>query len=169
MRFFLFIFLTTLSLASNAQGFCSKKDLLRKDCSLQSGPYKFRFWNDKIFLSHPVERDTQTLTHSGEKVEWVFVKLQKFGERLFLDVGLWSAPEEKTEVSSLHWSVYEIVKEDIQERLTRVIRKRKTMPNGKWNLDPQLPYHLKLDKNQVIWRVDRESGTLPVQAPAKKD
>jgi hypothetical protein len=169
MRFIVFIFLMTLSLASYAQGFCSKKDLARKDCTLRSDPYKFRFWNDKIFLSHPVERDTQVLSHSDEKVEWVFAKAQKLGPRLFLEVALWSAPEEKTEVSSLYWTVYEIVNEDIQERLSRVIRKRKTMPNGKWNLDPQLPYHLKLDKNQVVWRVDRESGTLFAQAPDKKD
>jgi hypothetical protein len=169
MRIFIYISILFLSLASNAQGFCSKKDLSRKDCSLTSGPYKFRFWNDKIFLSHPVERDTQLLSYSGEKVEWVFAKVQKFGSRLFVQVALWAAPEEKTEVSSLYWTVYEIVKEDIQERLTRVIRKRKTMPNGKWNLDPQLPYHLKLDKNQVVWRVDRESGTLSAQAPVEKD
>lgn len=162
MRIFLFLFALQFSPALMAQGECLKSALNRKDCSLRFDSYKFRFWNDKIFLSHQIDRDMHALSDVGDKVEWQFMRLKKLGDRLFIETGLWTVPEPKTEVSSLRWTVYEIEKQNIRDQLTKIIRKRKMGANGKWHLDPELAYSLKLDKNQVVWRVDRESGTLPI-------
>lgn len=159
---------------------CPKRSLGLKDCRFTLADQNVHVWNDKIFVSNPVERDTKPLpvqiTGEAEKqiVEWSFVRGRVLGGRSLLEIGIWSPPTTESDVESLVWSVYEIEHGQLVKRLERIIQKRKVIKsenNGKlenkenkenkkkYQYDKVAKYGLQLKNKKVVWRFQRDEGS----------
>lgn len=106
---------------------CSSAARARKDCHLRLQKTKIQVWQDKIFINNLVERSQLTLPEAGDAVEWGKVELHTSGQKLYLQMLYWGAPQTDVELSQKKWLVYEIT--GVQAKLIHeqvVQRRRKT-------------------------------------------
>lgn len=139
---------------------CSKKMLQLKNCKLKYEKYDFSFWRERFSVSDGVNRQILDWPLKHEKVEWSSVQVEKKADRLFLKLVAWQEPNEKTNIQTQFWHVYEVIGAQVQLKLEKPILKRKVITDEKTKSDKSPRYGLSVVGSDVYWNFENEKGLL---------
>lgn len=140
---------------------CGQGSLDRKNCILQRGAHRIQFRDETMNSFDGVHRSLGKIPIVGEKIQWHRIEWKMLAKRQFIEIEIWEAPKTEGELSSLRWFVFEVAGVELKPVLDQTIRRRKKI-EGKSNfeMDKLRKYQLFIDKKEVRWKVDFESGVI---------
>ncbi|MCB9026939.1 MAG: hypothetical protein H6625_11510 [Bdellovibrionaceae bacterium] len=111
-------------LAYSKKSQCSITELSLKNCPLNIYNYRLHFLNDKILIHDGVWRTIEKMPLVGEKTDWEKIKINKIGNKVYVEFYIWTEPFGETEVQSLMWFIHIIDNNKMTQLAVNVVQKR---------------------------------------------
>jgi hypothetical protein len=143
---------------------CDSGALKRKDCTTHVDRRRIHLRDDTMNVFDGVQRALLKMPVSGVGVEWEKIEVQSTNQRHFLSLQIWSDVDPATDLSQLHWLVFELKGVNLEKKIEDVVRRRKrVVVDGTFRFElDQVKKDLKFEniKGQIRWSFGDRKGLI---------